>query len=154
MSSPLDFIPTYLTKDQHSTLLDIIIVTLADDLSFTEGVFPDSKYKSTIVIFILKEPSLDRDDSASYRAIIITISLGYLSVCFDTFQSRVTCAFLTTSVLPSRHRDVTTQQKLLSALQICILLLARAASRCRRAYILLLWFFFLTFFFLFSTPNV
>jgi len=65
-SSPLDFIPTSLIKNLHLNFSEII-ATLAS-LSFTEGVFSDS-YKSAIGTPILKKPSLDRDDPASYRPI-------------------------------------------------------------------------------------
>ena len=47
-SSPLDFILTSLMKDLHLTFSDII-ARLAN-LSFTEGVFPDS-YKSLSLPF-------------------------------------------------------------------------------------------------------
>jgi len=63
-SSPLDFKPTSLLKDIHFTFSDII-ARLAN-LSFTEGVFPNS-YKSAIVTPILKKPNLDRDDPVNYR---------------------------------------------------------------------------------------
>lgn len=49
-SSPLDFLPTASIKDLHLTFSDII-ATLAN-LSFAEGVFPNS-YKSAIVRPIL-----------------------------------------------------------------------------------------------------
>jgi len=65
-SSPLDFIPTSLIKDIHFTFSNVI-GRLAN-LSFTEGVFPNS-YKSAIVTTILKKPNLDCDDPANYRPI-------------------------------------------------------------------------------------
>jgi len=98
-SSPLHFIPTSLIKDLHFTFSEII-ARLAN-LSFTEGVFPDS-YKLVIVTPILKKPNLDRDDPAPISNLN---SISKLPECLflSRIQSHV-CASNNFSSVCSAHR--------------------------------------------------
>ena len=111
-SSPLDFIPTSLIKDLHSTFSDII-ARLAN-LSFTEGVFPDC-YKSAVVTPILKKPNLDRDDPANYRPIsnLNNISKLLERLFLLRFQSHVCASDNFSSVQSAYRRHYSTETALL-----------------------------------------
>ena len=65
-SSSADFIPTSLLKRCPSDFSEII-ARLAN-LSFSEGTFP-TEFKAAALTPLLKKPSLDPDDPASYRPI-------------------------------------------------------------------------------------
>ena len=65
-SSSVDFIPTSLLKRCPSVFSELI-ARLAN-LSFTQGIFP-TKFKFAAVTPLLKKPSLDPDNPASYRPI-------------------------------------------------------------------------------------
>ena len=65
-SSPLDYIPTWLLKEQVDVLAPII--TRFANLSMSSGVFP-SFQKLGQITPLLKKPGLDPTDPASYRPI-------------------------------------------------------------------------------------
>jgi Reverse transcriptase (RNA-dependent DNA polymerase) len=73
--SPLDFIPTSLLKS-CTNIFSPLIAKLAN-LSFSQGHFP-SFLKTAQVTPILKKPSLNPDDPASYRPISNLNTIGKL----------------------------------------------------------------------------
>ena len=74
-SAPVDVIPVALLKS-CSTVFSPLLATLFN-LCFTQGVYP-TLYKTARVSPLLKKPSLDPDDPASYRPISNLRTIGKL----------------------------------------------------------------------------
>ena len=83
-SSDLDPLPTFLVKDCID-VLDTPIVSI-DNLSLSEGCFPDTFQVCPSLPFVEKKPTLNRDDMNNYRPVS---NLSFLSEILEVVASRL-----------------------------------------------------------------